>query len=83
MSNYLQLYWKEQDKITRGHGERLGQWFCNRFITYSWPELYYADHDEAFLLISEWLTQHQYEDTIPPYTQDWKMIKFNSEYARR
>lgn len=74
MSNYLQLYWKEQDVGTSHPQERLGQWFINRFITYSWPELYYAQYAEAVMLIDEWMAQHQYEDTIPPYTEGWKGI---------
>lgn len=80
MSDVFQLYWKELDsgKTT----ERLGQWFCNRFITSAWPQLYYAEHIKAIHLICEWLTDHQYGNTIPPYTKEWKVIKTRSNERR-
>lgn len=39
--------------------ERLGQAFCNDFIRFSWPELYYEeDDDEALTFIAIWLLDH-------------------------
>jgi hypothetical protein len=45
---------------------RLGQLFCNLFIDEPWSELYYeADDAVAESLISGWLRDHQYTDTLP------------------
>lgn len=46
--------------------ERLGQFFVNRFIRSSWPELFYAtDDNTAIRLIDEWLERHHYIDKLP------------------
>ena len=36
--------------------ERFGQWFCNRYIDYPWPELFYEDRDVyAIAMVDKWL----------------------------
>lgn len=47
-------------------GQRLGQRFCNMYIKEAWPELFHADRFEAVHLIHDYLTRHQYFDTLPP-----------------
>lgn len=39
---------------------RLGQRFCNEYLSGPWPELYYADDDLAVKRISKWLRKYQY-----------------------
>ena len=57
----LKLY-KEQ-----GKHQRLGQFFCNNYVKYSWPELFYEeDRDVAIRRITTYLEHYQYTDVLPP-----------------
>lgn len=45
---------------------RLGQYFCNEYVKYSWPELYYEeDNRKAIRMITTYLTHYQYENELP------------------
>ena len=56
---------------TSNRDERLGQYFCNRYMKQAWPELYYTDSfTEAKRLIIEWLDNHHYYDTLPPNDEE-------------
>ena len=49
-----------------GHEERLGQFFCNRFIRGPWGFLYHMeDHGLARQIIAGWLRDHQYYEILP------------------
>lgn len=54
---------------------RIGQAFCNQFISDAWPALYYEEDEQvAIEMIQTWLTQHHYHDTMPltsPNYQDF------------
>lgn len=58
----IELAWSKQEH------ERLGQFFINRYIkSITWPELFYSEnHEAAKSMIIQWLTDHQYLDTMPP-----------------
>jgi len=46
--------------------ERLGQYFCNRYIKQAWPELFHErDASAAADMIEKWLVDNQYTDTLP------------------
>ena len=46
---------------------RLGQYFCNTYMTNAWPELYYEEKEAiAFIHIHKWLIDHHYEYDMPP-----------------
>lgn len=46
--------------------ERLGQFFCNRFVAQAWPELYYEeDETKAAKMIESWLASHHYTESLP------------------
>ena len=45
--------------------QRMGQRFCNMYIKEAWPELFHAPDIDASFLIHDWLTRHQYYDTLP------------------
>lgn len=52
-----------------GRRERLGQFFCNRYLKgcEAVPGLFYEpDEEKAAAAISQWLRDHQYEDSLPP-----------------
>ena len=45
---------------------RLGQYFVNVYVKYSWPELYYErDNNKAIGMITTYLTHYQYENELP------------------
>lgn len=44
---------------------RIGQYFCNRYIKGSWPELYYAEHEDAIKMIEQWLQDNHYQENLP------------------
>ena len=45
---------------------RLGQYFCDRYIKSSWPDLFYCeDYAKCVHLISKWLEDNQYLDSMP------------------
>lgn len=51
---------------------RLGQYFINKYVKYSWPELYYEKDDEkAIKAITIYLQHYQYTDTLPTPTEAW------------
>ncbi|MCB1711021.1 MAG: hypothetical protein KDH96_00630 [Candidatus Riesia sp.] len=52
--------------IDKTKGIRLGQYFCNKVIRHSWPELYYSK-DEGYCVneINKWLHQHCYHNELP------------------
>ena len=53
--------------------ERYGQFFVNRFISTSWPELFYTeDREEAQGMIMQWLVDHSYMDCLPPFSKGWE-----------
>jgi len=54
------------NSIDKKNGIRLGQYFCNRVIFHSWPELYYSK-DEAYCVneINKWLHEHCYDVNLP------------------
>ena len=55
------------DWIEDNSGQRYGQYFCNKYISKSWPELFYCTNDyESAAIISKWLIEHQYEYDMPP-----------------
>ena len=57
----MQLYKKE------GGNQRLGQFFCNKYVKYSWPELFYEEQtDVAIRRITVYLTHLQYIYELPP-----------------
>jgi hypothetical protein len=49
----------------RPAGQRLGQWFCNKYVKQPWPELYYASDERAIPLIAQWLKDHHYDTCLP------------------
>lgn len=56
--------------VENGDSTRLGQHFCNNYISKPWPSLYYAeDHDAARDIIARWLADNQYENELPPLTK--------------
>lgn len=49
-----------------GRGERLGQYFCNRYIKKPMPELYYQENSGIALgIIRNWLQMLDYRDELP------------------
>lgn len=51
---------------TENRNERLGQYFCNRYIKKPYPELYYeADYFTTAWLIAQWLVDHNYQEELP------------------
>lgn len=51
----------------KADGLRMGQRFVNMYVKAPWPELFYTtDQFEAVNLIHDYLTRHQYHDTLPP-----------------
>lgn len=61
-SNYLIM----KDWIMDNSGQRFGQYFVNKYITTSWPELFYAEDGVSHVMIMKWLCDHQYEYDLPP-----------------
>ena len=60
----LKQLWMEYQKADTG--ERLGQYFVNRYIKKPWPELFYCDSDVvAYVEITDWLRDNQYLDGLP------------------
>ena len=56
----LNLYEKE-----RKH-QRLGQFFVNNYVKYSWPELFYEeDEEKALNMIQIYLNHYQYTEELP------------------
>jgi len=54
------------DYCKENRHERLGQYFCNRYIKQPWPELFHeTDTPTAANMIEEWLANNQYTDTMP------------------
>lgn len=48
-------------------GERIGQFFCDRFLKEPWSELYHEDDQgKAVQMIEAWLASHHYIDSLPP-----------------
>lgn len=47
-------------------GQRFGQYFVNKYITTSWPELFYADQGKSHIMIAKWLVDNQYKYDLPP-----------------
>lgn len=42
-------------------GQRVGQWFVNRYVKQPWPELYYCENSQkAKAMILAWMQQHCY-----------------------
>ena len=55
----------------QGSTERLGQYFCNRYVKSSWPKLFYEeDFNKCSILIEKWLKKYCYETQIPPQLTD-------------
>ena len=62
--NSLSLLVKEWQEESRE--ERLGQYFCNRYIKKPWPELFYCNSfSRALAIISKWLEDNHYTDVLP------------------
>lgn len=60
VSQLMSMYYKDSRE------ERLGQFFCNRFIRGPWEFLYHMeDHGLARQIIAGWLKDHQYYETLP------------------
>lgn len=56
----------EKEYKAEGAHQRLGQFFCNKYVKYSWPELFYEeDPSKAVKAITIYLTHYQYIDTLP------------------
>jgi len=51
--------------ITDNSNQRFGQYFVNKYITNAWPELFYANDNESYIMIAEWLIDNQYEYDLP------------------
>lgn len=52
---------------TANDGLRLGQRFVNIYISQPWSELFYEQSSKKALeMITEWLTEHHYMNTMPP-----------------
>ncbi len=60
----------------KNDGCRLGQRFCNDYIKYAWPELFYErDDGKASEMIWEWLKDHDYIESLPEkviWAEDFK-----------
>lgn len=51
--------------------ERLGQYFINRYINKSWPELFYEeDTQKAYETIHHWLEDNHYWYSPPPIKEN-------------
>ena len=72
MTVFQELFHSWQDTQ---RDERFGQWFCNRYIEKSWPDLFYADYGIASTKIAKWLKDHQYEENMPPIVRDLNRIE--------
>lgn len=58
--------WLNQFEQREYKGERLGQRFCNEYIKYPWPELFYEkDYEKAVALITEYLVKLHYYPMVP------------------
>ena len=63
---------KSIDKILEGwknspSDERLGQYFCNRYIGHAYDALYYSTSTaESIYIIDWWLHDYNYEHKMPP-----------------
>jgi hypothetical protein len=66
-SHRIMMDWKQNpDKSLR-----LGQYFCNIYMTNAWPELYYEKQaSTALTYIDKWLIDHHYEYNMPPLRKD-------------
>lgn len=63
--NQLVRDFKEDTKLNRTH-ERLGQYFVNRYIKSSWPELFNERNDDVSIeIIKVWLEEHNYFTELP------------------
>lgn len=52
---------------THGHGQRLGQYFCNVYLkdVHAIPDLFNIDDGRAGEMIRTWLVDNQYLDALP------------------
>lgn len=74
LKEFLSYHYKKNDDW------RLGQRFCNWYITKPWPELFYcADEQKAIEMIEQWLVDHQYIETLPEVKEDmkWMLTQFS------
>lgn len=63
LSVFIQQYNASKDKQC---GIRMGQYFCNKYVKESWPQLFYCTDDEqSKQMIKEWLTRYCYESELP------------------
>lgn len=54
--------------------ERKGQAFCNDFIEFPWPELYYAEGEgQAEEMIADWLYYNSYYNNIDGFIMPRKV----------
>lgn len=72
MNKALSAYIEEHNAAN--DGIRLGQRFCNDFIRYSWPTLFYSENQQrSIAIIESWLADLCYMETLPPKI-DWSAM---------
>lgn len=65
MNKALSAYIEEHNAAN--DGIRLDQRFCNEFIRYSWPTLFYPENRQrSIAIIESWLADLRYMETLPP-----------------
>lgn len=79
MSATHQLFQEfNESKKIHGDHERLGQYFCNRYIKMSWPELFHEKNDAISIeIIKVWLADHDYHNELPPVLPSF-LVRINS-----
>lgn len=72
MNKALSAYIEEHNAAN--DGIRLGQRFCNDFVRYSWPALFYSENQQrSIAIIESWLADLCYMETLPPKI-DWSAV---------
>ena len=67
MLNSLSLFINQYNaSIDKQKGIRMGQYFCNKFVKESGPQLFYStDDNKSKQMIEEWLIRYCYEAELP------------------
>lgn len=64
----------ELHRARKSDGMRLGQRFCVMYVKGPMPELFYAQDEQAHIMIHDWLERYQYLEALPPQRGvDWNV----------